>query len=258
MTRAFERWSPGSVMSHTHGRRPGQRGRRGAGRHWAARQQAVLDKVGRFLAHVLTAIITLIVVSGDGGDSAPGAGAGVAHDGDTLCRGRPERRRGADPDRLRGDDPRLGSRSAAGSRFGFSNCGSPAPGGRVIATAPAMSVDLDPFALISGRIEPERVTLLAPLVRLVRNVEGGIELGLGGDAGEGDDLVDSWAERRYSRGDPVLETHLHRRCRPADRRPAHRPTLARGALDLGAYTGPGRDLDRGSRPSSKSTAGRRG
>ena len=53
-------------MSHTVARRPGQPGNgtvSGGGAHWAARQQAVLEKVGKFLAQVVTAIMTLIVVS---------------------------------------------------------------------------------------------------------------------------------------------------------------------------------------------------
>ena len=151
----------------------------------------MLDKVGRFLAHVLTAIITLIVVSAATAivllargpvsltTATPYVEAAL-NDAEAPIRiGFEETILAWEPKRRR-VEVRVLELWIAGA------------GGRVIATAPAMSVDLDPFALISGRIEPERVTLLAPLVRLVRNVEGGIELGLGGDAGEGDDLVDSW------------------------------------------------------------------
>ena len=171
---------------------PGNGMASGGGVNWAARQQAVLEKVGRFLAQILTAIMTLFVVGAVtaivllargpiGLDTAKPYVEAALNDIEAPVRiGIGETMLAWEPTRLRLEVRVMDLRITGAEQ-------------RMIATAPAMTVDLDPFALVAGRVEPERVILLAPNVRLVRNIDGGIELGLGGGAGDDVvDLVESW------------------------------------------------------------------
>ncbi len=157
----------------------------------------MLDKLGKFLAHLLTTVMTLFVVSAATAivllargplslsTAKPYVEAALNDEKSPVHIAFKDTLLAWDPKRRRLEVRVLELRIASAE-------------GRVIATAPAMTVDLDPFALLQGRIEPERVVLLAPRVRLARTLEGGIELGLGGgDEAESEgsgDLIAAWLE----------------------------------------------------------------
>ena len=72
--------------------------------------------------------------------------------------------------------------------------------GEILATVPQMSLDLKGLALLEGRLEPVNLTLLAPTVRLVRDIQGNIDLGMGAEASAGGELEDGLVAA-WTRGD---------------------------------------------------------
>lgn len=65
--------------------------------------------------------------------------------------------------------------------------------GRRLATVPQVGFRVRVLPLLEGRLEPEQMTLIGPKVRLVRNLDGEIELGLGLNEQELDfDVLESW------------------------------------------------------------------
>ena len=61
--------------------------------------------------------------------------------------------------------------------------------GTVVATVPELSVNLSLKALARGMVAPTSLDAIGLRVRLVRTVEGGIEFGLGDEAGVSDELM---------------------------------------------------------------------
>ena len=61
--------------------------------------------------------------------------------------------------------------------------------GTVVATVPELSVNLSLGALARGMVAPTSLDAIGLRVRLVRTVEGGIEFGLGDEAGVSDELM---------------------------------------------------------------------
>ena len=58
--------------------------------------------------------------------------------------------------------------------------------GNLVARAPRAGVEIDGSALLSGAVVPTSIELIGPRIRVMRNLEGGIELGFGEAAPEGE------------------------------------------------------------------------
>ena len=61
--------------------------------------------------------------------------------------------------------------------------------GNLVARAPRAAVEVEGRALMSGAIVPTSIELIGPRIRVMRNLEGGIELGFGEAAPEGEVVV---------------------------------------------------------------------
>jgi hypothetical protein len=61
--------------------------------------------------------------------------------------------------------------------------------GNLVARAPRAAVEVEGGALMSGAIVPTSIELIGPRIRVMRNLEGGIELGFGEAAPEGEAVV---------------------------------------------------------------------
>ncbi|MDP6708496.1 MAG: DUF3971 domain-containing protein, partial [Alphaproteobacteria bacterium] len=70
--------------------------------------------------------------------------------------------------------------------------------GERLAAVPQVGIKLRGSSLLKFEIEPERLVLIEPRVRIVRNEEGRLELGLGGEE-EQEDLIETWFEGNWPR-----------------------------------------------------------
>lgn len=61
--------------------------------------------------------------------------------------------------------------------------------GNLVARAPRAGVEVDGSALLSGSVVPTSIELIGPRIRVMRNLEGGIELGFGEALPEGEEVV---------------------------------------------------------------------
>lgn len=61
--------------------------------------------------------------------------------------------------------------------------------GNLVARAPRAGVEVDGSALLSGSVVPTSIELIGPRIRVMRNLEGGIELGFGEALPEGEEVI---------------------------------------------------------------------
>lgn len=81
------------------------------------------------------------------------------------------------------------------------------PDGGVLASVPEMSLMVSGRALVSGLIAPRSVTLFRPQLRLLRNVHGEIDFGLGeAEGGESNDVLQAMIDELLSTPDPGKHT----------------------------------------------------